>query len=137
MPLLRTDLKDKSMKCEPSKVVTSTDGLVQYSSPNSVATALLEIKEVIFMQTKMAIWNQAIKETTTPTSAPPDEYERPEDLKEININRVEARNVHSMNMKDNLSFSERLKISVFGQLKVINLTSIETFSVHVFLKSMF
>lgn len=129
MPLLRTDLKDKTMKGPqilsplPSKAVSSADGLMQYSSLNSVATALLEIKEVIFMQTKMTIWNQAIKETTTPTSAPPDEYERPEDLKEININRVEARNVHSMNMKDSLSFSERLKISVFGQLKVITLLS--------------
>ena len=137
MPLLRTDLKDKTMKGPqllsplPSKAVSSADGLMQYSSLNSVATALLEIKEVIFMQTKMTIWNQAIKETTTPTSAPPDEYERPEDLKEININRVEARNVHSMNMKDSLSFSERLKISVFGQLKVITLLSTVSFYVHI------
>jgi len=58
-------------------------------------------------------------------------FRSPEDLKEININRVEARNVHSMNMKDSLSFSERLKISVFGQLKVNTLLSTVSFYVHI------
>ena len=91
---------------------------LEYSRLSSTAAALVDIKQVIFMQTKMAMWSHAVRETTTPTGAPPDEYERPEDLKEININRVEARNAISMNIKDSLTFAERMRISVFGQLKV-------------------
>ena len=85
------------------------------------------------------LWTPALKETTTATGAPPDEYERPDDLKEININRIEARNFKNdaNNIQDNinedadstvrssspdillssqLSFDARLKMSVFGQL---------------------
>ena len=74
-----------------------------------------QLKRVIFTQTKEQVWSLAIKESTTPTAAPPDEYERPDDLREISINRVEARNAEKS--KDHLSFSERLKVSVFGQLQ--------------------
>ena len=54
----------------------------------------LDVKNVIFTRTKMSgLWIPALKETTTATGAPPDEYERPDDLKEISINRIEARNI--------------------------------------------
>ena len=105
----------------------------------SSRSVFLDIKNVIFTRTKVVgLWNPALKETTTATGAPPDEYERPDDLKEININRIEARNIKNENItqdnnnKDtdstvgsssidallpsNLSFDARLKMSVFGQL---------------------
>lgn len=78
------------------------------------STAVMLMKNVIFTSTKMKVWNYAVKESTTSTTAPADEYERPDDLREININRVEARNAEKN--KDALSFTERLRVSVFGQL---------------------
>eukprot|EP01038_Epipyxis_sp_PR26KG_P005374 gene5374-7452_t len=80
----------------------------------SSGSNIIEIKNSIFTRTKLAFWNKAIKETTTPTGAPPDEYERPDDLREININRVEAKSV--VKIKSNIIFSDRLRVSVFGQL---------------------
>ena len=105
----------------------------------SSRSVFLDIKNVIFTRTKVVgLWNPALKETTTATGAPPDEYERPDDLKEININRIEARNIKNDSItQDNnnkgidstissssidtllpssLSFDARLKMSVFGQL---------------------
>ena len=105
----------------------------------SSRSVFLDIKNVIFTRTKVVgLWNPALKETTTATGAPPDEYERPDDLKEININRIEARNIKNDAItQDNnnkgidstfssssidtllpssLSFDARLKMSVFGQL---------------------
>ena len=105
----------------------------------SSRSVFLDIKNVIFTRTKVVgLWNPALKETTTATGAPPDEYERPDDLKEININRIEARNIKNDGItQDNnnkgidstfssssidtllpssLSFDARLKMSVFGQL---------------------
>jgi hypothetical protein len=85
------------------------------TSRNAAANcAISQIKRVIFTQTKMKVWLYAIKESTTPTTAPADEYERPDDLREITINRVEARNAEKM--KDSLSFQDKLRVSVFGQL---------------------
>lgn len=84
------------------------------ADPCSSGYLIHQLKRVVFTQTKEQIWSLAIKESTTPTAAPPDEYERPDDLREISINRVEARNAEKS--KDHLSFPERLKVSVFGQL---------------------
>jgi hypothetical protein len=72
-----------------------------------------DIKKVLFTRTKLGLWNLALIETTTTTGAPPDEYERPDDLREININRVECRNTEK-NKK--ISLTERFRLSVFGQL---------------------
>jgi len=84
------------------------------ADPCSSGYLIHQLKRVVFTQTKLQVWSLAIKESTTPTAAPPDEYERPDDLREININRVEARNAEKS--KDHLTFPERLKVSVFGQL---------------------
>jgi len=84
------------------------------ADPSSSGYLIHQLKRAIFTQTKEQVWSLAIKESTTPTAAPPDEYERPDDLREISINRVEARNAEKS--KDHLSLPERLKVSVFGQL---------------------
>jgi len=49
---------------------------------------LLDIKRVVFTRTKKLFWDRAVRETTTPTSAPVDEYERPDSLQEIDLNRI-------------------------------------------------
>jgi hypothetical protein len=114
------------------------------------------VKRAVFTRSKLlGLWLPALRETTTPTGAPPDEYERPDDLREININRLEARNTaaaasalpsdaaSAMSSSSSsavttvevatsivsaaaaaaagadfsaIPFSERLRMSVFGQL---------------------
>eukprot|EP01039_Chlorochromonas_danica_P000707 gene707-769_t len=73
------------------------------------------IKHAVFTSTKLNYWQLVVEETTVPTSAPPDEYERPDEIREITINRIQAR--HAIKRKDALSFEEKLRLSVFGQLK--------------------
>ena len=82
--------------------------------PCATRDLILSLKRSIFTTTKIAFWHSAIQETTTPTAAPADEYERPEEIREIPINRIQARN--AIKKKDTLCFEEKLKISVFGQL---------------------
>jgi hypothetical protein len=83
---------------------------------------LLDIKKTIFTRTKLGLWSLALTETTTPTGAPPDEYERPDDLREISVNRIEARNLSASSElsaagdRDAVPLADRLRISVFGQL---------------------
>ena len=103
LPMVRTALKPFDI-CSLSPT----------TQPDSSKDAIRLIKNVIFTHTKLGVWNYAIKETTTATTAPADEYERPDDLREININRVEARNAEKN--KDTLTFQERLRVSVFGQV---------------------
>ena len=90
------------------------------------------------------LWIPALRETTTATGAPPDEYERPDDLKEISINRIEASSLkaaaaadpgptfqdtssaHSTDTAEEgekeeghtepVSFEGKLRMSVFGQI---------------------
>jgi hypothetical protein len=102
----------------------------------------LDLKKIVFTRTKLTgLWIPTLRETTTATGAPPDEYERPDDLKEISINRIVASNAKAMqaadlelSFQDRLSpsdrvtqgagkgvtgllpFAERLKMSVFGQI---------------------
>ena len=76
--------------------------------------ALLDVKRVTFFRTKLKFWSLLLKESTTNTSEPPDEFDRPSDIKEILLNRVVARSL--LDRKESTTFSERLKRSVFGQL---------------------
>lgn len=62
----------------------------------------------------MSYWSEVVQETTTFTLPNPDEYERPEEIREIEVNRVKAR---SMAVEgDALSFSDKLRASLLGQL---------------------
>lgn len=72
------------------------------------------LKRVIFTHTKMNLWALTLRETTTPTAEPPDLLDKPDDLKELSINRIEARNARRI--KSSLGFQQRLRSSVLGQL---------------------
>jgi hypothetical protein len=103
----------------------------------------IDLKKIIFTRTKMSgLWIPALRETTTATGAPPDEYERPDDLKEICINRIEASSLKAAAAADPgptfqdpsphrtdpaegekeegqaepISFEGKLRMSVFGQI---------------------
>lgn len=75
---------------------------------------LLDLKRIVFSRVKLNYWNLAMLETTTTTTLPADEFERPDDIKELRLNRPEA--LDAERVKDTLSFSNRLKMSIFGQL---------------------
>jgi hypothetical protein len=107
LQMVTTTIRDFNISSMSPTTKTNAD-------PSSSGYLIHQLKRAIFTQTKEQVWSLAIKESTTPTAAPPDEYERPDDLREISINRVEARNAEKS--KDHLSFPERLKVSVFGQL---------------------
>lgn len=62
----------------------------------------------------MCFWNEVVQETTTFTLPNPDEYERPEEIREIEVNRVKARSVAVEG--DALSFGDKLRASLLGQL---------------------
>jgi hypothetical protein len=74
----------------------------------------MSIKRVIFTRMKLRLWRLAVTETTLFTTPPPDEYERPDELPEITLNRMEAHSARDM--KESLSFNEKLSKSLFGQL---------------------
>lgn len=75
----------RAARCPPSGTGTDT---VEVETARKTFT---DLKHIIFTRTKLsALWVPALRETTTATGAPPDEYERPDDLKEICINRIEA-----------------------------------------------
>lgn len=62
----------------------------------------------------MRYWNLVVQETTTFTLPNPDEYERPEEIREVEVNRVKARSVAVEG--DALSFGDKLRASLLGQL---------------------
>jgi hypothetical protein len=55
-----------------------------------------------------------VTETTVPTSQPPDEYDLPEDIATIKLNRLDAS--YAKQVKDSLNFNDRLQKSLFGQI---------------------
>ncbi|RHY35526.1 hypothetical protein DYB32_000020 [Aphanomyces invadans] len=69
------------------------------------ANKLAHARHLIFKRIKMAFWKDVLAFTTTHTTPPSDEYERPESLREVPVNRILALN-------EQASF----KNSVFGQL---------------------
>lgn len=87
-----------------------------WSSAQSAASfqSLIDIKSVIFSRTKRRFWGLVVRQTTSTTAEPPDEWDKPPDLKEIRLNRLVARSLSAR--KDSVPYSERLKESVFGQL---------------------
>lgn len=62
----------------------------------------------------MRYWNEVVQDTTTFTLPNPDEYERPEEIREIEVNRVKARSVAVEG--EALSFGDKLRASLLGQL---------------------
>lgn len=62
----------------------------------------------------MRYWNEVVQDTTTFTLPNPDEYERPEEIREIEVNRVKARSV--VVEGEALGFGDKLRASLLGQL---------------------
>lgn len=62
----------------------------------------------------MHYWNEVVQETTTFTLPNPDEYERPDEIREVEVNRVKARSAAVEG--DSMSFVDKLRASLLGQL---------------------
>ncbi|CAM9457945.1 unnamed protein product [Discosporangium mesarthrocarpum] len=76
--------------------------------------AVGELRGLLLTQTKMRYWNLVVKETTTFTLPNSDEYERPDEIREIEVNRVKARSAAVEG--DAFSFEDKLRASLLGQL---------------------
>ena len=99
---------------------------------SSLATELRFLKGLVFMRTKLDLWHAALRETTTYTSVPGDEYEKPDEMREIVINRLGSKHYLSSlpmasesrggdggltaALRHYRQLPEALKTSVFGQL---------------------
>jgi len=77
--------------------------------------ALSKVRDSLLTHVKMEHWSKIIQETTTFTTPPPDEYEKPEEIREINVNRMQAR--HKLAEAEGTSPQELLNVSLFGQLR--------------------
>ena len=68
----------------------SPPSIHQHTNPKSTQnhTAL---RGSIFTSAKLNLWHEVLRETTTPTVPPADEYERPEELREVALNRMQVR----------------------------------------------
>ena len=126
------------MQCMPrhggSASVADSDNpcMLQMFVPSS--RPLLDLKRLVYTRVKLAFWRLALKETTTPTAAPTDEYERPDSLSEFDLNRIVVGSLKGKTSNisagtgaandvggaakpsDMLPFSKRLQVSIFGQL---------------------
>ena len=81
---------------------------------NSSGANFSALKHLVFTRVKHQLWKLAVEETTEVTSLPPDEYERPDEMPEVKLNRLEA--TAAKELKESLQFNERLEKSLFGQL---------------------
>jgi hypothetical protein len=53
-----------------------------------VGARLHRLRGIIFTRTKMGFWREVITATTTPTQPPADEFDHPDTISELRINRV-------------------------------------------------
>ncbi|KAF0696843.1 Aste57867_12423 [Aphanomyces stellatus] len=71
------------------------------------ANTLTLNRQLMFKRTKVKFWKDVLEITTTHTTPPSDEYERPESLREVSLNRILA-----------LDEQATVKKTVFGQLQM-------------------
>ncbi|RYG67629.1 hypothetical protein EON64_07035 [archaeon] len=83
---------------------------------SSISKLYKSLKTVVFTSTKLAFWQHVVDETTVSTNPPADEYERPDEIREITINRIQARNALKKHSHEDTALEERLRLSVFGQM---------------------
>ena len=102
---------------------TDYDGNVSEYNLNSIFDSkytstemqlFMDIKRLVYSSVKIKLWKDFIIQTTTPTTMPSDEYERPYDIFEINLNMPIA--LDARQRKASLSFQEKVENSIFGQL---------------------
>lgn len=84
-------------------------------SVGSASSSLVRaMRGKIFTRVKSELWQLVLRETTTFTQPPPDEYERPDEIQEIVLNRMQAH--QALQSAESLSFDDKLRMSLFGQL---------------------
>ena len=106
-PLLLSDLeRNQSVHYKPPGA--------ESSSSSRYADVYHHIKEYVFTRTKQTVWGAVMQETVTPTAAPGDEFDRPEDITEVNLNRLESKILFKSS--NTIPFADRLDKSVVGQL---------------------
>jgi len=81
---------------------------------SSGGTIFSILKRLVFTHIKLQLWKLAVEETTEVTCLPADEYERPDEMVEIKLNRMDA--TAAKEVKESLTFRERMQKSLFGQL---------------------
>jgi hypothetical protein len=75
---------------------------------------IADMRGALLGHVKLALWNLVLRETSTFTLPNSDEYERPEDIPVIEIDRIRARGAQISG--DALSPAARLSASVLGQI---------------------
>jgi hypothetical protein len=122
LPLI--DLSSSSFS-SPALTKTEFDSPAPASLTNHTKELLLSLKHCIFTAIKLHYWNDVMNDTTVPTQAPPDEYEKPDEIREVSVNRIQSRNALQRNLEvaastsspsQFLSWNDKFKVSVFGQL---------------------
>lgn len=146
LPLIDLSLADTRKTIISTNLIPLDHAQYNHSIPAPIRDMILAMKEVIFTQTKQQFWQLAVTETTVPTTLPADEYERPDEIREISINRLKGKHytmslpnaaaqfqhqqrllqrVHASSSEGNNStelsdwlktIEERVKLSIFGQL---------------------
>ena len=96
---------------EREKLTSLQQEKIIFSS--SFGRKIYDIKNIIFQNTKMNIWEELLDATTEPTQPPMDEYDKPEELVEISINRIKATLDTLKKIGDK---SQRFHLSTFGQV---------------------
>ncbi|KDO22743.1 hypothetical protein SPRG_21096 [Saprolegnia parasitica CBS 223.65] len=71
----------------------------------ATAAALATLRDLLFKRIKIAFWRDLLAITTTHTTPPSDEYDRPDGLREVSLNRIQALEPHGAYDK-----------TIFGQL---------------------
>jgi len=83
---------------------------------SSTGQAYSLLRDTLLTHVKIEHWQNLVLQTTTFTNPPPDEYERPDEIREYPVNRMQAR--HKLTeASDGMSPQELLPHSLFGQLK--------------------
>ena len=88
----KSEYKDRNI-IATDRLFIEREKLVCLSQENIAFTSSfgqkIHIKNIIFQRVKMNVWNELLDATTEPTQPPMDEYDKPDELIEITINRIQ------------------------------------------------
>lgn len=68
----------------------------------------------------MCFWRDVVKHTETPVQPPLDEYEKPQEIPELRVNRMNA----TPSRLEELSSADRMPASIFGEHTFWNVRSL-------------
>ena len=89
--------------------VPALNALLRPAARSACGRALLRLKNCVFDDVKRDHWAAVLAATTTFTPPPPDEYDRPDELREFVVNRLDP--------ADDPESDDAEARSVFGQLR--------------------